>query len=86
MNALIIEDELPTANRLKSLLVGIDENIEIADILPSIKKSVQWLGNNITPDVIFMDIELLDGRCFEIFKQTKTTEQNKQIGSCNSNF
>jgi two-component system LytT family response regulator len=71
MNTLIIEDELPTANRLKSLLAGIDDNIEIIDILPSIKKTVQWLNNNISPDVIFMDIELLDGRCFEIFKQIK---------------
>src|SRR3984957_20088366 len=73
MNTLIIEDEAPTANRLKNLLVGLDDNIEIIDILPSIKKTVQWLGSNITPDIIFMDIELLDGRCFEIFKQIKVS-------------
>jgi len=71
MNILIIEDELPTANRLKSLLAGIDETIEVLDVLPSIKKAVQYLNNNIIPDVIFMDIELSDGRCFEIFKQVK---------------
>jgi two-component system LytT family response regulator len=73
MNTLIIEDETPTANRLKNLLVGLDDNIEIVDILPSIKKTVEWLGSNITPDIIFMDIELLDGRCFEIFKQIKVS-------------
>jgi two-component system LytT family response regulator len=71
MNVLIIEDEQPTANRLKSILADIDETIEVLDILPSIKKAVQYLNNNIVPDVVFMDIELSDGRCFEIFKQVK---------------
>src|ERR1700722_4399946 len=73
MNTLIIEDEAPTANRLKNLLVGLDDNIEIVDILLGIKKTVEWLGRNITSYVIFMDIELLDGRCFEIFKQIKVS-------------
>lgn len=71
MKALIIEDELPASNRLKSLISEIDKTIEVLDILPSIKKSVQWFENNIPPDVIFMDIELSDGKCFEIFERIK---------------
>ncbi|HTB32595.1 MAG TPA: DNA-binding response regulator, partial [Bacteroidia bacterium] len=65
MKALIIEDELPAAGRLKSLLASLDDEIEILNVLPSIEKAVQWLEENDFPDVIFMDIELSDGRCFE---------------------
>jgi len=71
MKALLIEDELPAANRLKSLLTSIDPTIEIVDILPSIKKALHWFNNNASPDAVFMDIELSDGRCFEILRQLK---------------
>src|SRR5690606_13275734 len=33
--------------------------------------TVQWLAAHPAPDLIFMDIELADGQCFEIFKQTE---------------
>jgi two-component system LytT family response regulator len=71
MRVLIIEDELPAAGRLTNLLAGIDEEIKILDVLPSIEKAVEWLNENSFPDVIFMDIELSDGRCFEIFNRVK---------------
>jgi len=71
MKTLIIEDELPAANRLKNLLNSIDETIEILGVLPSIEKALDWFSNNAFPDFILMDIELSDGKCFEIFKQVK---------------
>ncbi len=71
MKALIIEDELPAAGRLKNLLYNINESIEILAILPSIERAVQWFNLNDFPDIIFMDIELSDGKCFEIFKHVK---------------
>jgi len=73
MKALIIEDELPAAGRLKNLLNGINEDIQILDVLTSIEKAVEWFNNNESPDVIFMDIELSDGKCFEIFNQVRIT-------------
>ncbi|HTA27855.1 MAG TPA: LytTR family DNA-binding domain-containing protein, partial [Bacteroidia bacterium] len=69
MKALIIEDELPAADRLANLLNSIDDTIEIVGSIPSIEKAMQWFGNNDFPDIIFMDIELSDGRCFEIFNR-----------------
>lgn len=71
MKALIIEDELPAAGRLKILLANITVPIEVLAVLSSIEKSVEWFNNNNSPDIIFMDIELSDGKCFEIFKSVE---------------
>ncbi len=73
MKALIVEDEAPAANRLKSVLTSISKDIMVIDVCPSIQASVTWLKKNVPPDVIFMDIELSDGRSFEIFQQVTIT-------------
>lgn len=66
--AIIIEDEMLTANRLEKLVQQIDSSIRIVAKLPTITASVDWLQNNPSPDLIFMDIHLADGNSFEIFK------------------
>lgn len=71
MKVLIIEDELPAAKRLKSLLKEVDPAIEIINVIDSISTAVKWLNNNSAPDLIFMDIQLSDGLSFEIFNQAK---------------
>jgi len=68
MNVLIIEDEVPAAERLKRLLMQ-QEEVEIAGILTSIATTVSWLQEHPHPDVMFLDIHLADGLSFEIFKQ-----------------
>lgn len=68
MNVLIIEDELPTAELLKELIEK-EPGFLVVKILDSIIDSVQYLNRhqqNI--DLIFMDIQLVDGYSFEIFK------------------
>ncbi|MBG7612263.1 response regulator transcription factor [Polaribacter sp. BAL334] len=67
MKAIIIEDELPSARRLERLLQ--DFEIEILIHLNSVKSSVAWFQKNEQPDLIFLDVQLSDGLCFEIFKQ-----------------
>jgi len=67
MRVLIIEDEITAARRLKKLVTKINPDIEIVDQLDSIEGVLEWLGNNELPDLIFMDIHLADGSCFEIF-------------------
>lgn len=67
MKVLIIEDEIPAANRLRNILTSINKNIEVLDVCTSIQSSVNWLKTNTPPDLILMDIELSDGRSFEIF-------------------
>lgn len=67
--AIIIEDETLAAKRLEALVNKCDKTIEIIQKLSSIKASVQWLKQNPSPDLIFMDIQLDDGVSFSIFDQ-----------------
>jgi two-component system LytT family response regulator len=71
MKILIIEDEIPAANRIKKLLASINTEITIPAICDSIESSVKWLQANPAPDLILMDIELSDGTSFKIFKKTQ---------------
>ena len=73
MKAIIIEDELPSARRLERLLQ--DFNVEIVATLNSVKSSVLWFQKNTQPDLIFLDVQLSDGLCFEIFKEVKITSK-----------
>ena len=66
MKVLVIEDEIPAQEELVKILRKHFPNIEIVDIIGSVRDSVEWLRNN-TADLIFMDIQLLDGCCFDIF-------------------
>jgi DNA-binding LytR/AlgR family response regulator len=69
MKILIIEDESATARRLQKLLLEIDADIQVLAILESIAQTVNWLGSNAEPDLIFMDINLSDGLSFAIFDE-----------------
>jgi DNA-binding LytR/AlgR family response regulator len=71
MKVLIIEDEELAAKKLIRILKEIDAGIEVLDVLSSIEKSVNWLNFRPHPDLIFMDIQLEDGLCFEIFEKCK---------------
>ena len=73
MKVIIIEDELPSVRKLERLLLKHD--IEVLDKLNSIKSSVTWLKNNKHPDLIFLDVQLSDGLCFEIFNQVNITSK-----------
>ena len=68
MKVLIIEDEKLAQEYLSELLVEI--GIERAEIetTNSVKNSIKWLLKNNEPDLVFMDIDLGDGLCFEIFE------------------
>jgi len=72
MKVLIIEDETPAAEKLERYLARYDQDIEVLAILKSVESSVAWLSSS--PDLaelIFMDIQLLDGKSFEIFEKTQ---------------
>jgi two-component system response regulator LytT len=68
MKILIIEDELHTANRLKQLVLEYDKEAEILANLTSVAASIEWFRSNKAPDLIFQDIQLSDGNCFEIYE------------------
>lgn len=67
MNVLIFEDEKPTANRLINLLKECEHDIKVAGVLGSVKAGISWFRENEIPDLIFQDIILSDGTCFDIF-------------------
>ncbi len=67
MNVLVIEDEKPSARRLKRMLSELD--VAVQDMLHSVEEAVEWFKNNEHPDLIFLDIQLSDGLSFEIFDQ-----------------
>jgi len=67
MNVLVIEDEKPSARRLKRMLAELE--VKVQDMLHSVEEAVSWFKNNEHPDLIFLDIQLSDGLSFEIFDQ-----------------
>ena len=69
MTAIIIEDEIPAAVRLKRLLES--KGFVVLVILHSVRDSKIWLSKNLAPDYIFADIQLRDGMCFAIFNSVK---------------
>lgn len=69
INVLIIEDEAKAARELANMLKLIDDTINIITILDSIEQSLQWFSQNKQPDLIFSDIQLADGLCFEIYQK-----------------
>lgn len=71
MQVLIVEDEQRNANKLVRLLNELNPKIVVLQVLESIEESVTWLKENPYPDVVFMDIRLEDGLCFEIFQQVE---------------
>lgn len=70
MRVLIVEDEIMAQKSLTRVLMQNFSDIEIVGYTDSIKSTVKWLKEDAgSVDVIFMDVELADGVCFEIFKQ-----------------
>ncbi len=69
MNILLVEDEQPAAKRLRNLILECRPQANILAAIDSVERTVQWLGSNAAPDLIFMDIQLADGLSFDIFNQ-----------------
>jgi DNA-binding LytR/AlgR family response regulator len=68
MKVVIIEDEAAAVERLKKLLAFVAPRAIILVVLDSVNDSVLWLRNYPEPDLIFLDVQLSDGLCFEIFE------------------
>lgn len=71
MNVVIVEDEPLAAERLISLLNTTAESISVLEVFDSIKETTSFLETGKKIDLLFLDIELADGKSFEIFNKTK---------------
>lgn len=69
MKVVIIEDEKLLQKELIEQL-KLYPDIQVIQCLQSVHSSVEWLQvHYLEVDLIFMDIELADGVCFEIFER-----------------
>jgi DNA-binding LytR/AlgR family response regulator len=68
MNILIIENEIPAADKLVKLLKKTDRSIMIMGVVETVEEAINRLQMKPLPDLILMDIQLDDGLCFEIFE------------------
>ena len=71
MRVIIIEDEIPAANRLVKMLQSVSDEIDVIKKIDSVEAGVRFLQSADDIDLIFMDIQLADGLSFDIFQQTE---------------
>lgn len=69
MTAFIIEDEPLARRNLERLLHSEYPEIEVVGTADSVEEAVSWLKTH-QPQLVFMDIQLSDGSCFDIFEET----------------
>lgn len=69
MKVVIIEDEKRAAKQILSLIKSLDEKIEVQAVLQSVQEANVWFANEEMPDLIISDIQLGDGKAFEIFEK-----------------
>ena len=65
---LIIEDEIPARKKLRRFIEELDTPTVILAEIDTVQAAVDYLSSR-EVDVIFSDIELLDGNAFEIYQQ-----------------
>ena len=65
---LIIEDEIPARKKLKRFLEELDSTAKVIAEIDNVVSAVAFLKST-SVDLIFSDIELLDGNAFEIYKE-----------------
>lgn len=71
MRILIIEDEAKAARELQHILQQADADLEVVDTIESVERALQWFDIHPLPDLIFSDIQLADGLCFDLFRQRR---------------
>lgn len=73
MEIVIIEDEILTAEDLEDVITKVTPQAKIMAILHSVKEAIHYFQNNPMPQLIFSDIQLGDGLCFDIFSKINIT-------------
>jgi two-component system, LytTR family, response regulator LytT len=69
MKIVIIEDEKLTAKDLAATIRAVEPDAEILPFLYSVEDAVAFFAQKPEVDLIFSDIELGDGRSFDIFQR-----------------
>ena len=69
MKVVVIEDEPLAADKLCDFIARYDDSMIVAAKLESVAETEKWFRANKSPDLIFSDIELLDGNVFEFLEK-----------------
>lgn len=69
MKVLLIEDEELAATRLAQLIKEIEPQVEIFGPIDTVSGSIAHIQTNPEYDLIFLDIQLADGKSFTIFEE-----------------
>lgn len=64
-NVVIIEDEVPAARLLHSMVSRLRPEWNISVLPGSVDEAVAWFASHPHPDLIFLDIQLADGNSFD---------------------
>jgi DNA-binding LytR/AlgR family response regulator len=72
MNVLIAEDEGLAAERLVSMIQKYDASISILDQVDTVSQVKQAIVSGKKIDLLFLDIQLADGKSFEVFDSAST--------------
>ncbi len=70
MKSLIVEDKAYIRKGLLNLLKLIEADVQVLGECESVKDAV-IIANTCKPDLIFLDINLLDGTAFDFLEQTE---------------
>jgi DNA-binding LytR/AlgR family response regulator len=73
INAVIIEDEILSREKLISILKDVAPEINIIATFGCVKESIAYFKKEVAVDVIFCDVQLPDGLSFEIFAEINIT-------------
>jgi DNA-binding LytR/AlgR family response regulator len=73
MRLLILEDEAPSAARVRQFAARYGLPMHDVHEARSIAKGLRWLAEHPMPDLVFSDIELLDGNVFDLYQQVAVT-------------
>lgn len=68
MRTLIIEDEAIAARSLALLLAEYAPELQLEPALPSVAAGIARLAQPPRPELMFMDVHLADGLCFDILE------------------
>jgi len=71
MNIIILEDETRAANYLERLIQKVAPEMKVIAKLESVRDALTFLNKYPDIDLIFSDVQLADGLCFEIFGQVE---------------
>ena len=71
MNLLIVEDEEQAGKKLRRMLKELLPDAFVHGPFEAVAEVVDWIRENPSPDLIFMDIHLADGLSFEIFTKVE---------------